>query len=91
MPQAFADEAELAQGGYPEFDLEAFRSGDLTPVFFGSALKNFGVEELIAAIDRWAPPPRPQPSEDGLGASDGAGHTRQGFGGERRHRQSGLL
>ena len=66
MPEAIADEAELARGGYPEFDLEAFRHGDLTPVFFGSALKNFGVAELIAAIDRFAPPPRPQPSSEGV-------------------------
>ena len=36
--------------GYPEFDLEAYRHGDLTPVYFGSALKNFGVAELIDAI-----------------------------------------
>ena len=60
-----AEEAELAQAGYPEFDLEAYRHGDLTPVYFGSALKNFGVAELIDAIARYAPPPRPQPSEDG--------------------------
>ena len=57
-----AEEIELVREGYPEFDLEAYRNGDLTPVFFGSALKNFGVEELIAALDRWAPPPRPQPA-----------------------------
>ncbi|TAD83161.1 MAG: peptide chain release factor 3, partial [Sphingomonadales bacterium] len=56
------DEIELARGGYPEFDLEAFRHGDLTPVYFGSALKNFGVTELIDAIARFAPPPRPQPA-----------------------------
>jgi peptide chain release factor 3 len=56
---------ELAQVGYPEFDLDAYRSGDLTPVYFGSALKNFGVAELIDAIARYAPPPRPQPSEAG--------------------------
>ncbi|MGX7924968.1 peptide chain release factor 3 [Tsuneonella sp. HG094] len=60
-----AEEIELVREGYPEFDIEAFRHGDLTPVYFGSALKNFGVEELIGAIDRWAPPPRPQPSEEG--------------------------
>ncbi|MGX7893982.1 peptide chain release factor 3 [Tsuneonella sp. HG222] len=65
LPLDLRDEAELAQAGYPEFDLEAFRNGDMTPVFFGSALKNFGVTELIEAIDRFAPPPRPQPSEDG--------------------------
>jgi peptide chain release factor 3 len=62
IPERFADEIELARGGYPEFDLEAFRHGDLTPVYFGSALKNFGVIELIDAIARYAPPPRPQPA-----------------------------
>lgn len=62
IPQRFLDEIELARGGYPEFDIEAFRHGDLTPVYFGSALKNFGVTELIDAIARFAPPPRPQPA-----------------------------
>ncbi|ANK12208.1 peptide chain release factor 3 [Erythrobacter neustonensis] len=62
IPQRFMDEIELARGGYPEFDIEAFRHGDLTPVYFGSALKNFGVTELIDAIARFAPPPRPQPA-----------------------------
>jgi peptide chain release factor 3 len=62
IPQRFLDEIELARGGYPEFDLEAFRHGDLTPVYFGSALKNFGVTELIDAISRFAPPPRSQPA-----------------------------
>jgi peptide chain release factor 3 len=65
LPDAFAEEIELAREAYPAFDLDAYRNGDLTPVFFGSALKNFGVEELIAAIARYAPPPRPQPSESG--------------------------
>jgi peptide chain release factor 3 len=65
IPEAFAEEIELARGIYPEFDLDAYRNGDLTPVYFGSALKNFGVAELIDAIARFAPPPRPQPSEDG--------------------------
>ena len=65
LPEAIAEEVELAQGGYPEFNLEAYRHGDLTPVYFGSALKNFGVAELIDAIAGYAPPPRPQPSEEG--------------------------
>jgi peptide chain release factor 3 len=65
LPAEVAEEVELAQAGYPEFDLEAYRHGDLTPVYFGSALKSFGVAELIDAIARYAPPPRPQPSEDG--------------------------
>ncbi|HWU03554.1 MAG TPA: peptide chain release factor 3 [Novosphingobium sp.] len=64
MPEEFAEEIELGQAGYPEFDLEAYRHGDLTPVFFGSALKNFGVAELIEAIARIAPPPRPQPYQN---------------------------
>ncbi|MCJ2184782.1 peptide chain release factor 3 [Novosphingobium sp. 1949] len=65
LPVAVAEEMELAQVGYPEFDLEAYRAGDLTPVYFGSALKNFGVAELIEAISTYAPPPRPQPTDDG--------------------------
>jgi peptide chain release factor 3 len=65
IPPDIAEEIELAQMGYPEFDLTAYRNGDLTPVYFGSALKNFGVAEMIDAIARHAPPPRPQPSESG--------------------------
>ena len=65
LPEEVAEEAELARGGYPAFDLETYRHGDLTPVYFGSALKNFGVAELIEAIARYAPPPRAQPSEEG--------------------------
>ncbi len=65
LPAEVADEVELAQAGYRAFDLEAYRHGDLTPVYFGSALKNFGVNELILAIATYAPPPRPQPSNQG--------------------------
>ena len=57
------EEAELAQAGYAEFDAAAYRHGDLTPVYFGSALKQFGVTELIQALGEHAPPPRPQPAE----------------------------
>ncbi|WP_156840762.1 peptide chain release factor 3 [Novosphingobium aquimarinum] len=65
LPEEVAEEIELAKIGYPEFDLEAYRGGDLTPVYFGSALKNFGVIELIEAISAYAPPPRPQPADGG--------------------------
>ncbi|WP_226015988.1 peptide chain release factor 3 [Novosphingobium sp. FKTRR1] len=65
IPDDIAEEIELGRAGYPEFDLEAYRNGDLTPVFFGSALKNFGVAEMIDAIARFAPPPRPQASDQG--------------------------
>ena len=70
LPQNIADEVELARGGYPSFDLQAYRHGDLTPVYFGSALKSFGVAALIDALARHAPPPRPQPSEQGTISPD---------------------
>jgi len=57
------EEAELAQGGYATFDADAYRHGDLTPVYFGSALRDFGVLDLIDAIARYAPSPRAQPAE----------------------------
>ena len=60
-----AAEAELAVAGYPAFDSAAYRAGDLTPVWFGSALKQFGMIELLQAIATHAPPPRPQPSNIG--------------------------
>ena len=56
------DEVELAQGGYAPFDADAYRAGDLTPVYFGSALKEFGISELIDALARFAPGPRSQPA-----------------------------
>jgi len=57
------EDAELALAGYADFDGAAYRNGDLTPVFFGSALKEFGVDALIAALAEHAPPPRAQPAE----------------------------
>lgn len=55
-------EADLAREGCPQFDFESFREGHLSPVYFGSALKNFGMPQLLDAIATHAPPPRPQPS-----------------------------
>jgi len=75
LPQDVAEEVELAQGGYPEFSLEAYRHGDMTPAYFGSALKNFGVAELIDAIAKFAPPPRPQSSDQGTISPDRADVT----------------
>ena len=63
LPDEVAEEIELAQAGYAPFDVEAYRHGDLTPVYFGSALKDFGVAELIEALATHAPGPRPQPAE----------------------------
>jgi peptide chain release factor 3 len=56
---------EIARSGLPEFDLESYRAGHLTPVFFGAALRDVGVAHLLDAIARWAPQPRPQRSADG--------------------------
>jgi peptide chain release factor 3 len=59
------EEASLAVAAYPAFDSDAYLNGDLTPVWFGSALKQFGVAELIAALAELAPSPLPQPSSAG--------------------------
>ena len=72
LPERFAEEVELAQGGYAAFDADAYRQGDLTPVYFGSALKDFGPGELIAALADFAPSPRPQPAEPAPVAPDAA-------------------
>ena len=56
------DEVELARQGYPEFDLAQYREGHQTPVYFGSALRAFGVRETLSAMVRHAPSPRPQPT-----------------------------
>jgi peptide chain release factor 3 len=60
---AFRDQAALALAAYPTVDVAAYREGHLTPVFFGSALKDFAVDSLIEALAAMAPPPRPQPAE----------------------------
>jgi peptide chain release factor 3 len=63
---------ELARAGLPEFDLETFLAGHLTPVVFGSALKNVSVAELLRALGQWAPDPRPQPAEPAPILPDGS-------------------
>ena len=50
----------LARAGLPAFDLATYREGHLSPVYFGSALKNFGVAPLLDALAQYAPPPRAQ-------------------------------
>ncbi len=57
---AWRDEVALARDACKPFDQQAFREGHLTPVFFGSALRNFGVRDLIDALAAFAPPPRGQ-------------------------------
>jgi peptide chain release factor 3 len=57
------EEAEMARELTPGFDVEAYREGNLTPVYFGSALNSFGIKELLDGLVDHAPPPRPQPAE----------------------------
>ena len=60
------EEIELIQGIYPAFDKNAYLQGELQPVFFGSALNNFGVRELLDCFVQIAPQPRPKRSEERL-------------------------
>ena len=53
---------ELIEGVYPEFDVEDYLSATVAPVFFGSALNNFGVKELLDCFVEIAPSPRPTPA-----------------------------
>ncbi len=57
------EEAMLAEEALKPFDLTAFREGHLTPVFFGSALRNFGIRDLIDAMAAYAPSPRGQEAD----------------------------
>jgi len=59
----FVEEVELVKGASHEFDLEAFLKGKLTPVFFGTALANFGVREMLDGFVEWAPSPLPRKTE----------------------------
>jgi peptide chain release factor 3 len=55
---------ELVDGVYPEFDREAYLRGELAPVFFGSALNNFGVQELLNCFIDIAPSPQAVQAEE---------------------------
>ena len=60
----FVEELELVQGACHEFDQDAFIKGEMTPVFFGTALGNFGVDQVLDAIVDWAPRPQPRASHE---------------------------
>jgi len=60
------EELELALEVYPKFNKEEYQKGDLQPVFFGSALNNFGVKELLDCFIDIAPPPQPKMAEERL-------------------------
>ncbi len=58
------ESVELVKGASHEFDEEAFRRGELTPVFFGSAINNFGIRELLDEFVTYSPPPQPRATEN---------------------------
>lgn len=61
--QELRDEIELVKGASHEFNLEAYLAGKLTPVYFGSAINNFGIKELLDDFADYAPAPRPRATQ----------------------------
>ena len=61
---AVREEIELVRGASAPFDPQAYRAGRQTPVFFGSAINNFGIEELLAAFAQHAPGPLPRSARE---------------------------
>jgi len=64
MAAAFADEIELVKGATDAFGLDEYRAARQTPVFFGSAINNFGVEELLASFTAHSPGPLPRTARE---------------------------
>ncbi|WP_263078250.1 peptide chain release factor 3 [Endozoicomonas sp. Mp262] len=57
------DEVELVKGASHQFDLELYQAGKMTPVFFGTALANFGIREMLDDFVKWAPSPLPRATD----------------------------
>ncbi len=68
--RALRENLELVNGVYPKFDRETYLKGQQQPVFFGSALNNFGVRELLDCFIEIAPPPKSKMAEERLVAAD---------------------
>lgn len=60
---ATGEEIDLVRAALPEFAVAPFAAGHLTPVFFGSAIKQIGVVDLLEALAEFGPPPRAQPAD----------------------------
>jgi peptide chain release factor 3 len=58
------EEVHMVQEVYPEFDVKAYQHGELSPVFFGSAVNNFGVREMLDCFTDIAPTPLPRETEE---------------------------
>ncbi|MGB1281226.1 MAG: GTP-binding protein, partial [Vibrio cyclitrophicus] len=64
LAEQLREELELVMGASNEFDQELFLAGELTPVYFGTALGNFGVDHMLDALTQWAPAPMPRETHD---------------------------
>ena len=62
--EAMAEEVDLVRSALPEFDRASFLEGHLTPVFFGSAIREIGVADLLDGLASFGPPPRAQPADN---------------------------
>ena len=76
------DNVELIRGASVPFDLSRFLAGTQSPVFFGSGINNFGVQEILQALLDWAPPPQPreatrEPGRDTPGGAAADAGTRR--------------
>ncbi|MFT7091766.1 MAG: peptide chain release factor 3, partial [Candidatus Azotimanducaceae bacterium] len=63
MFDEFSDEVELVRGASHQFDLDLYRQGKMTPVYFGTALRNFGVMEMLDGFVEYAPAPLDRESD----------------------------
>ncbi len=72
---ALGEELELVQAALPEWDRAGFDAGHLTPVFFGSAMREIGVTDLLDALVSFGPPPRAQATDGRLVQADEPGMT----------------
>lgn len=64
------EDLELVEGVYPDFNVDDYRSAGVAPVFFGSALNNFGVQELLNCFVEIAPSPKPTQAEERMVSPD---------------------
>ncbi len=72
---ALGEELDLVRAALPEFDRAAFMEGHLTPVFFGSAIREIGVADLLDGLAAYGPRPRSQPADTRVVEASEAGLT----------------
>ncbi|SDN76989.1 peptide chain release factor 3 [Vreelandella arcis] len=71
----FKEELDIIEAAATPFDQQSFLDGDVSPVFFGSAINNFGVRDILKALVEWAPSPRPRPARQRIVYPDATDFT----------------